>query len=120
MGGRSSNCGRRPSAPVRRGSQNNSFLELTFGYNGLGRTQIGEETAASAALVGGGMAAADRGGETAGTDVRLRDRRPDLLAACTAALILLVAGLVLTREGRAGYSTSPGASLFLCGAALAD
>ena len=68
------------SRPYIGGSQNNSFLELTFGYNGLGRIN-GEETGS---VGGGGVAAAGAaavGRDRHRPDVQLRDRRPDLLAA---------------------------------------
>lgn len=52
------------SRPYIGGSQNNSFLELTFGYNGLGRIN-GDETAASAAVVA--RAAPAAGAPPAGT-----------------------------------------------------
>ena len=62
------------------GSQNNSILELTLGYNGLGRI-TGDE----AGSVGGGGRMGGGGGpfwaDRLAADVRHRDRRPDLLAA---------------------------------------
>ena len=59
------------------GSQDNSFLELTFGYNGLGRLS-GDETGSVGG--GGGAAATACGARPGCPDVQLRDRRPDLLA----------------------------------------
>ena len=57
------------SRPYIGGSQNNSFLELTFGYNGLGRLN-GEETGS----VGGGGGGGGRqlGRDRLGPDVQLR------------------------------------------------
>ena len=60
------------SRPYIGGSQDNSILELTLGYNGLGRL-TGEETGS----VGGGMAA---GARRAAADVQRRDRQPGGLA----------------------------------------
>ena len=59
------------------GSQTNSFLELTFGYNGLGRL-TGNETGS----VGGGGAAPARhvGHDRPHPHVRRRQRRPDRVA----------------------------------------
>ena len=70
--------GPRVGRPYIGGSQGNSFLELTFGYNGLGRITGNEGRRARSAGPGGG------GGISAGTrhhpHVRRRDRRPDRLA----------------------------------------
>ncbi len=66
------------SRPYIGGSQNNSFLELTFGYNGLGRIN-GEETG-SVGGGGGGGGTGHVGRDRLGPDVQLRQRRPDLLA----------------------------------------
>ena len=97
-GSPSSSCGRRRRRPYIGGSQNNSVLELIFGYNGFGRL-TGNETGS----VGGG------GGQ------RRRPLGPDRLdRACSTPSsaarsrgcsrprsILLVAGLVLTRRAPA-------------------
>ncbi|HEY8985908.1 MAG TPA: glycosyltransferase family 39 protein [Streptomyces sp.] len=83
------------SRPYIGGSQNNSFLELTFGYNGLGRLN-GEETGS----VGGG----GRGGGGGAWGERGWDRMfnsevgGQISWLLPAALILLVAGLVATRK----------------------
>ena len=58
------------------GSQNNSILELTLGYNGLGRI-TGNEVGS----VGGGGQAGGWGRNRLAPDVQRRQRRPDLLAA---------------------------------------
>ncbi|WP_052489648.1 glycosyltransferase family 39 protein, partial [Streptomyces sp. 150FB] len=103
------------SRPYIGGSQTNSFLELTFGYNGFGRIS-GDE----AGSVGGGGAGPGGGGpggagggrwgqtglgrmfnETVGSQISW------LLPA---ALLLLVAGLVLTRRAA---RTDTGRSAFL-------
>ncbi|MFF0108880.1 ArnT family glycosyltransferase [Streptomyces hirsutus] len=87
------------SRPYVGGSQSNSFLELTFGYNGLGRLN-GEETGS----VGGGGA----GGPGGGTGGQWGETGWDRMFGSSiggqiswllpAALILLIAGLVLTRK----------------------
>ena len=76
------------ACPYIGGSQTNSILELTFGYNGLGLT--GEEVSAAAAA-GGPGAGARRG-------LRLfnADNGGQIAWLLPAALILLVAGLIFT------------------------
>ncbi|MFG2772667.1 ArnT family glycosyltransferase [Streptomyces sp. NPDC048350] len=83
------------SRPYIGGSQNNSFLELTFGYNGLGRIN-GNEIGS----VGGGGGGGGRGGggwgET-GIGRMFNDAVGGQISwLLPAALILLVAGLVVT------------------------
>ncbi|WP_406348353.1 glycosyltransferase family 39 protein [Streptomyces sp. NBC_00144] len=85
------------SRPYIGGSQNNSFLELTFGYNGLGRIS-GDETGS----VGGGGGGGGRGmggggwGET-GLDRMFNSEIGSQISwLLPAALILLVAGIVIT------------------------
>ncbi|MFJ5290198.1 glycosyltransferase family 39 protein [Streptomyces sp. NPDC088348] len=83
------------SRPYIGGSQNNSFLELTFGYNGLGRIS-GDETGS----VGGGGGGGGRGmggwGET-GLDRMFNSEIGSQISwLLPAALILLVAGVVIT------------------------
>ncbi|MFD6228947.1 ArnT family glycosyltransferase [Streptomyces sp. NPDC060232] len=90
------------SRPYIGGSQNNSFLELTFGYNGLGRIN-GNETGS----VGGGGAGGPGGGGGGG---RWGESGIDRLFSgniggqiswlLPAALVLLVAGLVITWRAR--------------------
>ncbi|QES42551.1 glycosyl transferase [Streptomyces venezuelae] len=90
------------SRPYIGGSQHNSFLELTFGYNGLGRIN-GDETGS----VGGGGGPRGGGGGGGGQwgetglgrmfDPEIGGQISWLLPA---ALILLVAGLVITRKAR--------------------
>ncbi|ALO09785.1 Putative integral membrane protein [Streptomyces venezuelae] len=81
------------SRPYVGGSQTNSFLELTFGYNGLGRIN-GNETGS----VGGGRGGGQGGGwgET-GIGRMFNDAVGGQISwLLPAALILLVAGLVVT------------------------
>jgi 4-amino-4-deoxy-L-arabinose transferase-like glycosyltransferase len=81
------------SRPYIGGSQNNSFLELTFGYNGLGRIN-GDETGS----VGGGGGAGGTGqwGETGWNRMFNSEIGSQISWLLPAALILLVAGLVAT------------------------
>ncbi len=86
------------SRPYVGGSQNNSFLELTFGYNGLGRIN-GDETGSvgGGGGPGGGMGGG-RWGET-GIGRMFNDSVGGQISwLLPAALILLVAGLVVTRR----------------------
>ncbi|MFD9334552.1 ArnT family glycosyltransferase [Streptomyces sp. NPDC060028] len=90
------------SRPYIGGSQTNSFLELTLGYNGLGRIN-GNETGS---VGGGGRGGAGGGGGGGGWGETGIDR---LFSAniggqiswlMPAALVLLVAGLVVTWRAR--------------------
>ncbi|MCX4763322.1 glycosyltransferase family 39 protein [Streptomyces sp. NBC_01275] len=83
------------SRPYIGGSQNNSFLELTFGYNGLGRLN-GEETGS----VGGGGGAGGTGqwGETGWDRMFNSEIGGQISWLLPAALVLLVGGLVATRK----------------------
>ncbi|MFI9210653.1 ArnT family glycosyltransferase [Streptomyces sp. NPDC053253] len=96
------------SRPYVGGSQNNSFLELTFGYNGLGRIN-GNETGS----VGGGGRGGGQGGGWGETGIgrMFNDSIGGQISwLLPAALILLVAGLVITwRAPR----TDPARSAFL-------
>ncbi|MET8247516.1 glycosyltransferase family 39 protein [Streptomyces sp. NPDC005202] len=86
------------SRPYIGGSQNNSFLELTFGYNGLGRIN-GDETGS----VGGGGRGGNgtgRWGETGWDRMFNSEVGSQISWLLPAALILLVAGLVLTRKAK--------------------
>ncbi|MEW2129302.1 glycosyltransferase family 39 protein [Streptomyces sp. NPDC005435] len=88
------------SRPYVGGSQNNSFLELTFGYNGLGRLS-GDETGSVGG--GGGRGGAGGGGAwgTTGWDRMFGDEVGSQISwLLPAALILLVAGLWATRTLR--------------------
>ncbi|MFE9851065.1 glycosyltransferase family 39 protein [Streptomyces sp. NPDC005576] len=82
------------SRPYIGGSQNNSFLELTFGYNGLGRIS-GDETGS----VGGGGGGQGGGwGETGIGRMFNSEIGSQISWLLPAALILLVAGIRLTRK----------------------
>ncbi|MFI5799839.1 ArnT family glycosyltransferase [Streptomyces sp. NPDC051677] len=95
------------SRPYIGGSQNNSFLELTFGYNGLGRLN-GEETGS----VGGGGGGGNTGqwGETGWDRMFNSEIGGQISWLLPAALVLLVGGLVATRRFR---RTSVTRGLFL-------
>ncbi|AOR37235.1 glycosyl transferase [Streptomyces fodineus] len=85
------------SRPYIGGSQNNSFLELTFGYNGLGRIN-GDETGS---VVPGGNGDNGGGGMwgATGWDRMFNSEIGSQISwLLPAALILLVAGLVATRK----------------------
>ena len=74
-------AGARPApGPYIGGSQNNSILELTLGYNGLGRI-TGDEEGSVGGGAGRAAAVAVLRADRLAADVRHRDRRPDLLAA---------------------------------------
>ncbi|MFD9213337.1 ArnT family glycosyltransferase [Streptomyces sp. NPDC059544] len=102
------------SRPYIGGSRNNSFLELTFGYNGLGRIS-GNETGSVGGDGGGGRQGGGWGetgigrmfGESVGGQISW------LLPA---ALVLLVAGLVVTR--RSGRTDTARAAFLVWGGAL--
>jgi 4-amino-4-deoxy-L-arabinose transferase-like glycosyltransferase len=79
------------SRPYIGGSQNNSFLELTFGYNGLGRIN-GEETGSVGGGQGGGW------GETGWDRMFSSNIGGQISWLIPAALILLVAALFATRK----------------------
>ncbi|WP_406343466.1 ArnT family glycosyltransferase [Streptomyces sp. NBC_00648] len=85
------------SRPYIGGSQNNSFLELTFGYNGLGRIN-GDETGS----VGGGGGGRGGGGwGTTGLDRMFGAEVGSQISwLLPAALLLLVAGLAITWRGK--------------------
>ncbi|MFJ2673982.1 ArnT family glycosyltransferase [Streptomyces sp. NPDC087525] len=84
------------SRPYVGGSQTNSFLELTFGYNGLGRIN-GEETGS----VGGGGGGGGGGGRSGATGIGRMFSESiggQISWLLPAALLLLVVGLVVTRR----------------------
>ncbi|MEW1689860.1 ArnT family glycosyltransferase [Streptomyces sp. NPDC091265] len=83
------------SRPYIGGSQNNSFLELTFGYNGLGRIN-GEETGSVGGGGGRGGGGGGQWGET-GIDRMFNSEIGSQISwLLPAALILLAAGVWLT------------------------
>ncbi|MER5541464.1 glycosyltransferase family 39 protein [Streptomyces sp. NPDC002589] len=86
------------SRPYIGGSQNNSFLELTFGYNGLGRIN-GDETG-SVGGGGGGAGGSGRWGATGWDRMFSSEIGSQISWLLPAALILLVAGLWATRKTR--------------------
>jgi 4-amino-4-deoxy-L-arabinose transferase-like glycosyltransferase len=109
------------SRPYVGGSTNNSFLDLTLGYNGLGRI-TGEERgggvgggSSSSSMPGGGGGAG--GGDEAGGITRMFDSAVggQISWLLPAALILLLAALVVTRRAartdlhRAGFLAWGGA-----------
>ncbi|MFD4125817.1 ArnT family glycosyltransferase [Streptomyces globisporus] len=102
------------SRPYVGGSQNNSFLELTFGYNGLGRIN-GEETG-SVGGGGGGRGGGGGWGETGIGRMFNSEIGGQIAWLLPAALILLVAGLWLTRK--AGRTDSARAAFIAWGGAL--
>ncbi|MFE2290572.1 glycosyltransferase family 39 protein [Streptomyces sp. NPDC059452] len=102
------------SRPYVGGSQNNSFLELTFGYNGLGRLN-GEETG-SVGGRGGGGGGGGGWGETGIGRMFSSEVGGQIAWLLPAALILLVAGLWLTRK--AARTDSARAAFLAWGGAL--
>ncbi|MEV7952756.1 ArnT family glycosyltransferase [Streptomyces sp. NPDC058316] len=84
------------SRPYIGGSQNNSFLELTFGYNGLGRIN-GDETGS---VGGGGGRFGGQWGETGIGRMFNSEIGGQISWLLPAALILLVAGVWLTWRTR--------------------
>ncbi|MER6285222.1 ArnT family glycosyltransferase [Streptomyces sviceus] len=83
------------SRPYIGGSQNNSFLELTFGYNGFGRLS-GDETGSVGG--GGGGGGTGQWGATGWDRMFNSEIGGQISWLLPAALILLVAGLVATRR----------------------
>ncbi len=101
------------SRPYIGGSQNNSFLELTFGYNGLGRLN-GDETGSVGG--GGALGGGGRWGETGWDRMFNDDIGGQISWLLPAALILLVAGLVLSRK--AGRTDATRAAFLVWGGSL--
>lgn len=84
------------SRPYIGGSQKNSFLELTFGYNGLGRIN-GEETGSVGGGGGGGRGGGGgQWGETGLGRMFSSEVGSQISWLIPAALILLVGGIILT------------------------
>ncbi|WP_406044336.1 glycosyltransferase family 39 protein [Micromonospora sp. NBC_00898] len=92
------------------GSQHNSILELTLGYNGLGRITGDEEGSVGGGRTGGGGPFAGQTGWLRMVDTEVGGQISWLLPA---ALILLVAGLLLV--GRAARTDRRRAGLVLWG-----
>lgn len=103
------------SRPYIGGSQNNSFLELTFGYNGLGRLN-GEETGSVGGGGGPGGGSGGQWGETGWDRMFNSEIGGQISWLLPAALILLVAGLLATR--RAARTDTARASLLVWGGSL--
>ncbi|MDX2542847.1 ArnT family glycosyltransferase [Streptomyces sp. WI04-05B] len=101
------------SRPYIGGSQNNSFLELTFGYNGLGRIN-GDETGS----VGGGGGGGGTGmwGTTGWSRMFSSESGGQISWLIPAALILLAAAIWAGR--RAGRTDTARAGLLLWGGSL--
>lgn len=94
------------SRPYIGGSQHNSFLELTFGYNGLGRI-TGNETGSVGG--GGGRPGGGGWGETGITRLFSSDMGGQIAWLLPAALILLVVAVcVLWRARRASEAEQAG------------
>ncbi|MDT9700291.1 glycosyltransferase family 39 protein [Streptomyces sp. P17] len=104
------------SRPYIGGSQNNSFLELTFGYNGLGRLN-GEETGSVGGGGGGGGGTGGNWGETGWDRLFSAGIGGQISWLIPAALILLIAGLVATRKAKRA-SVTRGSFLVWGGALL--
>jgi 4-amino-4-deoxy-L-arabinose transferase-like glycosyltransferase len=101
------------SRPWVGGSQNNSILELTLGYNGLGRLS-GNET--GSVTPGGGGGGGSMWGETGILRMFDASQGGQIAWLIPAALLLLVTGLVL--RGKAPRTDAPRASLIVWGAWL--
>ncbi|MQY35722.1 hypothetical protein SRB17_37110 [Streptomyces sp. RB17] len=101
------------SRPYIGGSQNNSFLELTFGYNGLGRIN-GDETGSVGG--GGGAGGSGRWGATGWDRMVSSEIGGQISWLLPAALILLVAGLWATRK--LGRTSVTRASFLVWGGSL--
>ncbi|MFJ2771655.1 glycosyltransferase family 39 protein [Streptomyces sp. NPDC087300] len=87
------------SRPYIGGSQNNSFLELTFGYNGLGRIN-GEETGSVGGGGGPGGGGGGQWGETGLGRMFNSEIGGQISWLLPAALLFLAAGLALTWRAR--------------------
>ncbi|OZD06823.1 glycosyl transferase [Rhodococcus sp. 06-221-2] len=102
------------SRPWVGGSQNNSILELTLGYNGLGRLSGNETGSVTPGGVGGG--GGSMWGETGILRMFDASQGGQIAWLIPAALLLLVTGLVL--RGKAPRTDAPRASLIVWGAWL--
>ncbi|MGW7523600.1 glycosyltransferase family 39 protein [Streptomyces sp. NPDC054783] len=87
------------SRPYIGGSQNNSFLELTFGYNGLGRIN-GDETGSVVPGGNGNNGGGGMWGATGWDRMFNSEIGGQISWLLPAALILLAAGLWATRKAR--------------------
>ncbi|MFK4112016.1 ArnT family glycosyltransferase [Streptomyces sp. NPDC002176] len=103
------------SRPYVGGSQNNSFLELTFGYNGLGRIN-GDETGSVGGGGGGMGGGGGRWGSTGWDRMFGAEVGGQVSWLLPAALILLIAGLWATRK--LGRTSVTRASFLVWGGSL--
>ncbi|AXE79063.1 ArnT family glycosyltransferase [Streptomyces atratus] len=103
------------SRPYIGGSQNNSFLELTFGYNGLGRIN-GDETGSVGGGGGGGGQSGGQWGETGIGRMFNSEIGGQISWLLPAALILLAAGVWLT--WKAGRTDTARAAFLAWGGSL--
>ncbi|MFE7094950.1 glycosyltransferase family 39 protein [Streptomyces erythrochromogenes] len=88
------------SRPYIGGSQNNSFLELTLGYNGLGRINGNETGSVGGGGAGGPGGGGGRWGESGIDRLFSGNIGGQISWLLPAALVLLVAGLVITWRAR--------------------
>ncbi|WP_413102074.1 glycosyltransferase family 39 protein [Streptomyces sp. Inha503] len=88
------------SRPYIGGSQHNSFLELTFGYNGLGRINGDETGSVGGGGPGGGGGGGGRWGDTGIDRLFGSDMGGQIAWLLPAAFILLAAGIWLTWRAR--------------------
>ncbi|MFG2584451.1 ArnT family glycosyltransferase [Streptomyces malaysiensis] len=88
------------SRPYIGGSQHNSFLELTFGYNGLGRINGNETGSVGGGGPGGGGRGGGRWGDTGIDRLFGSDMGGQIAWLLPAAFILLAAGIWLTWRAR--------------------
>ncbi|WP_078858383.1 ArnT family glycosyltransferase [Streptomyces sp. NRRL F-2799] len=103
------------SRPYIGGSQHNSFLELTFGYNGLGRIN-GDETGSVGGGGGGMGGGGGRWGSTGWDRMFGAEVGGQVSWLLPAALILLIAGLWATRK--LGRTSVTRASFLVWGGSL--
>lgn len=98
------------SRPYIGGSQNNSFLELTFGYNGLGRINGNETGSVGGGGPRGGGGGGGMWGETGIGRLFSSDMGGQIAWLLPAAFILLAAGIWLTWKAK---RTDPQRAAFL-------
>ncbi|MFF4405052.1 ArnT family glycosyltransferase [Streptomyces sp. NPDC001262] len=104
------------SRPYVGGSQHNSFLELTFGYNGLGRINGNETGSVGGGPGGGGHGGGGHWGQPGIGRLFAPDTGGQIAWLLPAALVLLVAALWLLR--RAGRTDIRRAAFLVWGGAL--
>ncbi|HWM35524.1 MAG TPA: glycosyltransferase family 39 protein, partial [Streptomyces sp.] len=104
------------SRPYVGGSQHNSFLELTFGYNGLGRITGNETGSVGPAAGRGGGPGGGPFGESGIGRMFSQMTGGQISWLLPAALLLLLAGLIVTR--RAARTDAQRAALLAWGGSL--